>query len=311
MRRFSLIFVLTLILALSFGLANAQSLGAIYISNVTGSISADTLGVGQEIAWEMTLHNANSEEMVASNNGFRVFSPDGATWTPIEIDTAGYSAYIDAFGAGNTFLYNAAGNTGSGPNGDTVGIGGFDTRFPCVGFAASFNSPAFVVRIPAPGIDSSSAGKTICIDSGGYNINTIWLWGFCSGAGADLNWGPIASPYGGPVCYTVEGTGTAIDESNTDILPSKFSLSQNYPNPFNPTTEISFDVPTKSHVTLKVYNLLGHEVTTLVDEDVVVGSHKTSWDGRDRSGSEVATGIYFYKMVAGDFVETRKMMLLR
>jgi hypothetical protein len=221
------------------------------------------------------------------------------------------SAFTNAYTVNNIFYYTAAGNSGSGAGGDTVGIGGFDTRFPCVGFADGFNAPALLVTIPAPGIDSSSAGKTICIDSAGYNINTEWLWGLCDGAGGEVNWGPAGNFYGGPVCYTVEGIVNAVEESNTDILPSTFDLEQNYPNPFNPSTNIWFDLPTRSKVTLKVYNLLGHEITTLVDEDLPVGRHLTVWDGRDRTGAAVATGIYFYKMVAGDFVETRKMMLLR
>jgi hypothetical protein len=104
---------------------------------------------------------------------------------------------------------------------------------------------------------------------------------------------------------------TAINESNTDILPISFELEQNYPNPFNPTTSIRFGLPTKSHVSIKVYNLLGQEITSLVNEELSAGTHTTEWDGRDKSRTEVASGIYFYKLIAGDFIDTKKMMLIK
>lgn len=94
--------------------------------------------------------------------------------------------------------------------------------------------------------------------------------------------------------------------SSFDALPETYALSQNYPNPFNPTTEIKYDIPTKSHTTLKVYNILGQEVETLIDEDKSPGHHSISWDA-----SEYSSGVYFYKITADDFVETKKMVLAK
>ncbi len=88
-------------------------------------------------------------------------------------------------------------------------------------------------------------------------------------------------------------------------------MKQNYPNPFNPTTEILFDVPTRSHVQINVYNVLGQKVTTLVNEDREAGTYVVSWDGTSNGGGKVSSGIYFYKMEAGDFVQTKKMALLK
>lgn len=113
--------------------------------------------------------------------------------------------------------------------------------------------------------------------------------------------------WGGPIQISTSG----VDESDLNNIPSSFELGQNYPNPFNPTTKIKYGLPTKSHMTLKVYNLLGQEITTLVDQEVPAGTHETEWDGRDRTGAKVASGIYFYKIVAGDFIETKKMMLVK
>jgi hypothetical protein len=89
-------------------------------------------------------------------------------------------------------------------------------------------------------------------------------------------------------------------------LPHSFALSQNYPNPFNPSTEIAFDLAKNSHVTLTVFNVLGQQVSTLIDRDMEAGSHTIQWDA-----SSVSSGVYFYRIQAGDFNATKKMMLLK
>ncbi len=96
-----------------------------------------------------------------------------------------------------------------------------------------------------------------------------------------------------------------------EMTPSKFALSQNYPNPFNPSTSIQYAISSTQFVTLKVYDLLGREVATLVNEEKAAGSYEIDFNvGRDSSPA-LASGIYFYKIQAGDFVETKKMLLLK
>jgi methionine-rich copper-binding protein CopC len=94
-------------------------------------------------------------------------------------------------------------------------------------------------------------------------------------------------------------------------LPTEFALAQNYPNPFNPSTEINFDLPKNAHVELNVFNILGQTVTNLVSADMEAGSHRVSWDGTDSDGGSVASGIYFYRISAGDYSSSKKMMLLK
>ncbi|MBN2010029.1 T9SS type A sorting domain-containing protein [candidate division KSB1 bacterium] len=94
-------------------------------------------------------------------------------------------------------------------------------------------------------------------------------------------------------------------------VPKEFMLSQNYPNPFNPVTRIGFGVPTTSHVTIKVYNIRGQEVATLFDEQMDAGYRYVEWNSASDSGIQMASGMYFIKMVSGNFVKTRKMMLLK
>ncbi|MFC1476116.1 PQQ-binding-like beta-propeller repeat protein [Candidatus Zixiibacteriota bacterium] len=93
--------------------------------------------------------------------------------------------------------------------------------------------------------------------------------------------------------------------------PRRFSLSQNYPNPFNPVTSIEFHLPEPSHVTLKVYDLLGAEIRRLIAGQFPAGPGTVVWDGLDGNHQPVASGIYFYRLEAGTSVETRKMVLLK
>ncbi len=113
-----------------------------------------------------------------------------------------------------------------------------------------------------------------------------------------------------PVVVLVDFTDDVQKLEDND-LPQTFSLGQNYPNPFNPTTQVEFDVPRLSHVTIAVYNILGQEVVRLVDEEMSAGSYVVDWTGTTERGTDVTSGIYFYKMEADNFRETRKMMLIR
>ncbi|MCF7802601.1 MAG: S8 family serine peptidase [Candidatus Marinimicrobia bacterium] len=93
--------------------------------------------------------------------------------------------------------------------------------------------------------------------------------------------------------------------------PERFSLEQNYPNPFNPSTTISYNLPEESRVTLSVYNALGQQVTTLQNSVQDDGHHTVQWNGTSADGSVVPSGVYFYRIRAGEYTETKKMMLMR
>jgi len=95
------------------------------------------------------------------------------------------------------------------------------------------------------------------------------------------------------------------------LLPKVFALFQNYPNPFNPTTHVKYQLPEDVSVRLEIYNVMGQKVGSLVDEVQKTGYYKVKWAGRDTNGRELASGVYFYRLEAGDFVKTRKMVLLR
>jgi hypothetical protein len=98
---------------------------------------------------------------------------------------------------------------------------------------------------------------------------------------------------------------TSADKSDNRILPKSIFLFQNFPNPFNPGTVISYSLPKAATASLKIFNALGQEVASLVDERREAGNYQATWY------ADVPSGIYFYRLQAGDFVETKKMMLLR
>ena len=91
-------------------------------------------------------------------------------------------------------------------------------------------------------------------------------------------------------------------------IPDKFLLLQNYPNPFNPTTKINYGLPQSTRVTLKVFNLLGQQVRTLVDQKQSAGMHQVMWDGKNDDGKRLTSGIYFYQLKSATFIQTRKMI---
>jgi len=107
--------------------------------------------------------------------------------------------------------------------------------------------------------------------------------------------------------YTIDAIGvdTPTDVAENEI-PVDFSLSQNYPNPFNPTTTISFSIPKSEYVTLKIYDVLGKEIATLINEELSAGTYQKQWDA-----SGVSSGVYFYTMQAGPFLTNKKMNLIK
>lgn len=97
----------------------------------------------------------------------------------------------------------------------------------------------------------------------------------------------------------------------SENLPKVYALEQNYPNPFNPSTNIAFALPKAGKVEVSVFNVLGQKVNTLVSEELPAGNHTIVWDGRNGSGESVSSGIYFYRISAGDFTQSKKMMMLK
>ena len=104
-------------------------------------------------------------------------------------------------------------------------------------------------------------------------------------------------------CFAFASTGVG---SSLNPIPSEFAVYQNYPNPFNPSTTIRYAIPHRSHVTLSVFNTLGQQVAQLVNADIDAGYHEIQFNA-----TNLASGVYFYRMQAGSYVETKKLLLVR
>jgi hypothetical protein len=245
------------------------------------------------------------DSVVWISNGFRIYTEDAVTWdTTILARNPAYnwddldgSPYIFDFG------YAEIHRNSDGMASDTVAFAGLDGTSDLYGSGIwpGFYDMAYTITLgPFSGYEEA----TLTIDSSWYRPAGKWEWGLLDNTMLECNWG-------GPYIFQYVPDLCAVENVGGEALPGQFRLAQNYPNPFNPSTEILFDLPTASHVRLNIFNILGQRVCTLVDETVTAGYHKVTWDGTNDAGSGVPSGIYFYKIDAGDFVQSKKMMMLK
>ena len=108
------------------------------------------------------------------------------------------------------------------------------------------------------------------------------------------------------ISYSEMGT-----DNEEGIMPIQYALHQNYPNPFNPITTLRYDIPENSHVTITIYNMLGRQVKTLINQTQDAGYKSVIWDATNDYGKPVSAGIYLYQIQAGEYISTKKMVLLK
>ena len=171
------------------------------------------------------------------------------------------------------------------------------------------------------GLKLSAADKTK--DTSGYdvrlsstNIELVFPDGSVLSAPLDFDGKSIdkISASGGMAKDLLDQAYTQMGVTKSAYLPKAFALAQNYPNPFNPSTTISYSIPDGSSqvgVKLSVFNIRGQLVRTLVDQNQAPGTYNVNWDGSDDHGRQISSGVYFYRIQAGDFVSTRKMVVLK
>ena len=135
-------------------------------------------------------------------------------------------------------------------------------------------------------------------------------------AGEHMNWILI---YPGGEEYVLDGTGaleivdpvSELTLARVPVIPLEFNLYQNYPNPFNPVTSLRYDLPEEASVSLTIYDLMGREVTQLVNTTQRAGYKSVEWNSTDLHGKPVSAGVYLYQIRAGERIQTRKMVLLK
>jgi len=121
----------------------------------------------------------------------------------------------------------------------------------------------------------------------------------------------VKASTGSAYILEVSGTVGSVTFVKNEITPSGYTLDQNYPNPFNPTTQIRFSLPKESIVTIKIYNMLGKEIKTLISGEEGAGEHSIAWNGMNDRGIQAASGTYFYRIDTGNFSQVKKMIFLK
>lgn len=245
---------------------------------------------------------ASGVDLFAGTNGSGVFfSNNGASWVAARSGlTSPYVAALAAMPGMNVFVGLSRGGVFLSTNNGTSWI-------PLYGLPAS---TVFTVAVNGMNLFAST--------NGGAYLSTN------NGSG----WMEINSGFPSPtfvLAFAVSGTYvfagtsaggvwrrplseiiTSVEKLPGEQLPRDFVLNQNYPNPFNPSTTISFSIPASGHTTLTIYDVLGNEVATLVSENLAAGEYRAQWDG-----SHVPSGVYFYRLRSGRFVQTQKLLLVR
>ncbi|MCE1164520.1 MAG: T9SS type A sorting domain-containing protein [Bacteroidetes bacterium] len=262
---------------------------------------------------------------VSSNYPFTSYWMDGRTqmlFTASELTAAGLGSGMQITKLGFNVISNS-----------TQLLNGFNVRFQLTsqtsltGWVTSGWTTGYSGTYTVPGtgwqyIDMTSPYFTyngtsnllieVCYDNTSYSsyspVNSTAAAGMTYGYYTDNSTGCTMT--GGAVqanrpnvCFTVTSLGA---ESNLNLIPTKYELTQNYPNPFNPTTKINFAIPKQGLVTMKIYDVLGREVKTLVNEVKQAGNYTV-----DFNAAEFASGVYFYKLQSGDFSDIKRMILVK
>jgi hypothetical protein len=246
-----------------------------------------------------------------------------ATWgSPVEAHAGGedvFAAKLNTSGARqwNTFMGSSFKDNGGSItvdyNGNVFVAGYSDTTWgsPVTAhagyfdvFAAKLNSSGVRQENTFMGYSGLDYRGSVAIDGSG----NFYVAGY-SGS----TWGSPVNAHAGLFdAFAVKFEYSTIVEVETDLgIPTEFELSQNYPNPFNPITKIEFYIPKACHVKLEIFDVLGRKVKTLFKGRLGAGVRSMLWDGKDEQEKEVTSGIYFYRMQAGDFAQSKKMVILK
>jgi len=245
-------------------------------------------GNGSDLAYSIALDGPGNVYVT----GYSVGSGTGNDYCTIKYNSSGVQQWIARYnGPGNgsdiasSIALDVSGNvyvtgysTGNGTNADFCTI-----KYNSAG------DTVWVRRYNGPG-NGNDYANSIAVDGSG----NVYVTGGSYGSGTDYDF-----------CTIKYSQGVGIKKISTEI-PSLFSLSQNYPNPFNPNTKIRFDLPKNVNVKLTIYDMLGREVETIVNEHLNAGSYEVNWDGK-----KYTSGVYYYRLNAGEFVETKKMILVK
>ena len=268
-----------------WGLTSEELNGIIYLFNSDGEVFAYNISTNTWTTktsntasgtWDMSSILYQNEVYIIgwSNSAFYKYTPSSDQWTPLA--NSPYPVGACAFGVINNLIY-------------------------CVGGNADGATTASYKSIIVYDITTNSWA----IDAQELSSKRHWMATAEYQGGLYVVGGIDSLSLAVDIVEEIVPQGTADVKQETEI-PSNYFLKQNYPNPFNPSTKISYSIPAISFITLKVYDLLGNEVATLVNEEKPSGTYEVEF-----SAIGLTSGIYFYKLTAGNFSETKKMILMK
>jgi hypothetical protein len=313
------------------------TLGGIFLSTNNGtSWSAASTGLANTSVHALVVSGSN---LFAGTFGGGIFlsSNSGTSWTEINTDLTNKSAVAFAVSGANLFAATATGgvflSTNNGVGWTAVNTGLTNPSVPALAvsgtnlFAGTYDGVFLSTNNGTSWTQTSLKGTVVTSFAvSGTNLFAgtiigVFLstdngksWKDVNTGLMDTNVGSLAilsanlfagTMYSGVWKRPLAEMVTSVERSPTD-LPTHFSLEQNYPNPFNPSTNISFSVPNKAFITLKVFDALGREVSILVSEELAGGRYERLW-----SAANLPSGVYFYRLQAGEYLETKKMVVLK
>lgn len=299
-----------------YQMRNTTNGGTNWINSVNSPIAASEFGVINAWDWTDTSHfwigsanttaNATTAKIYRCSNGF------SGTWSSATVTGVGgaQGLYFQAVG----FINATSGMCGSNANSFVKTTDGGAT-FQAVTNPAGLTSFAVINMNGMK--DGSNKIRAVVSETAANrmftttNLGATWVEEILPSAAntfgvQHMQFVNASLGFAGGNGGTFYRYGPPVGVNPTTVAPESFSLEQNYPNPFNPSTKISYSVPTAGNVSIKIYNSVGVEIMTVIDNNVAAGNYSKTIDM-----SKFSTGIYFYTMKSGSFSETRKMMLVK
>jgi len=276
---------------LTIGTRPARAQAFAYVTNVNG----------QDVSVINTVTNTVVDTIIVGSNPVDVaITPDGAF------------AYVVNNSSGTVSVIATTSNTVIA----TVGVGSFPRELaitPDGAFAYVGNNGSGTVSVIATATNSVVATVGVGASALGVAITPDGNFAYVANGGSntvsviDIATNTVVATIGG--VQSPEGIAITIGPvgiTDERAIPTAYALSQNFPNPFNPKTIIKYDISEFSFVTLKIYDVLGNEITTLVNKEISAGSYEVEFNA-----TTLPSSIYFYQLQAGSFVETKKMVLMK
>ena len=272
--------------------------GGVFLSTNNGSLWVEVnSGLTNPIILSLA---ANGLNVFAGSYGGGVFvsSNNGSTWSSANSGLTDLIINTIAIAGGNVFIGTLSGvfrTTDNGSNWTQVNAGLTDTS---IGTISVIGINIFVGTPSGVFLSSNNGDTWLNVSSGLPNYSVLSLAFDATYIYAGLYYGGV---WRRPLSEMITGV-----EDQSNAIPSQFVIEQNYPNPFNPSTKIRYSVPQSSNVMIKVFDILGNEIETLVNEEKPVGTYEITW-----YAESLPSGIYFYTINAESFVETKKLVLLK